>query len=238
VREWHAQDGEWERTRARLAQKYDYDRYGGPVHVVPNHALVILGLLYGQGDFRRSLTIVNTSGHDTDCNSGNLGCLLGIRNGLAAFEGGPDWRGPVADRLYLPTADGGRAITDAVAETYHIVNIGRALGGQPPLAPKGGARFHFELPGSVQGFRVEAQAGGRARLENTPGHSRGGQRSLRARWEGAARLVTPTFIPPGEFDVPGYYFTASPTLYSGQTLRAGLSADEGNAAEMGQMTRW
>jgi hypothetical protein len=54
--------------------------------------------------------------------------------------------------LYLPTADGGRAITDAVTETYHIVNIGRALANEPPLAPKDGARFHWELPGACKAF--------------------------------------------------------------------------------------
>ena len=55
---------------------------------------------------------------------------MGIKNGLAGIDAGPDWRGPVADRLYLPTADGGRAITDAVTETYHMVKLGRALAGE------------------------------------------------------------------------------------------------------------
>ena len=122
--------------------------------MVPNHALIILALLYGDDDFRKSLMIVNTAGWDTDCNSGNVGAMLGIKNGLAGIDDSPyDWRGPVADRMYLATADGGRAITDAVIETYEVVNIGRALAGEPPLAPKDGARFHFELPGSVQGFQ-------------------------------------------------------------------------------------
>ena len=110
-------------------ESYGYDKYGGNCHMVPNHALIMLGLLYGDDDFQKALMIVNTGGWDTDCNSGNVGCLMGIKNGLAGIDAGPDWRGPVADRLYLPTADGGRAITDAVTETYHIVNIGRALAG-------------------------------------------------------------------------------------------------------------
>jgi hypothetical protein len=37
--------------------------------------------------------------------------------------------------MYLATADGGRGITDAVTEAYRIVNIGRALAGEEPLAP-------------------------------------------------------------------------------------------------------
>ena len=139
-------------TRRRIAEHYGYDQYGGNCHMVPNHALIILACSTARTTSRSSLMIVNTCGWDTDCNSGNVGCLMGIKNGLAGIEAGPDWRGPVADRLYLSTADGGRAITDAVTETYHIVNSGRALAGLAPLAPKDGARFHFELPGAVQGF--------------------------------------------------------------------------------------
>ena len=104
------------------------------------------------------MMVVNTSGFDTDCNSGNVGCIMGIKNGLAGIDAGPDWRGPVADRLYLPTADGGSGITDAVGETYKLVNIGRGMRGLAPLAPKNGARYHFSLPGSVQGFEPETGA--------------------------------------------------------------------------------
>ena len=198
-----------------------------------------MSLLYGDDDFQKSLMIVNTSGWDTDCNSGNLGCLLGIKNGLAGIDAGPDWRGPVADKLYLPTADGGRAINDAVAVTYEVANIGRALAGAPPLAPKDGARFHFGLPGSVQGFAVEDSviARGTAVLENVVGHSQKGERSLAIQCKRlapgrAARVATPTFIPSKEiatyFDNRGYALLASPTLYNGQTVRAGLMADEHN----------
>jgi len=127
VREKQAGEKDWRAARAWLAAEYGYHKYGGNVPVVPNHGLIILSLLYGGDDFQKSLMIVNTSGWDTDCNSGNVGCLLGIKNGLAGLETGPDWRGPVADRLYLPTADGGRTISDGVIETYHVVNIGRAL---------------------------------------------------------------------------------------------------------------
>jgi ADP-ribosylglycohydrolase len=236
VREWHLQDEDWRKTRERIVTQYGYDQYGGNCHIVPNHALIILALLYGEDDFQKSLRIVNTCGWDTDCNSGNVGCLLGIKNGLAGIEAGPDWRGPVADRLYLPTADGGRAITDAVSETYRIVNIARALAGEEPLAPKGGARFHFELPGSVQGFLPEESldSKGTLKLENVVGHSQCGQRSLALRYHHlapgrVARVATATFIPPEAVNMPGYGLIASPTLYPGQTVRAGVIADVGNA---------
>lgn len=237
IREWHTRDEDWRVTRQRIAAEYGYDKYGGNCHMVPNHALIHLALLYGEDDFQKSLMIVNTSGWDTDCNSGNVGCLLGIKNGLAGIEAGPDWRGPVADRLYLPTADGGRAITDAVTEAYHIVNLGRALMGEEPVQPKGGARFHFELPGSMQGFLPEEGDATTSvvRVENVVGHSARGERSLALRYHHIAhacpaRVATATFIPPEAAAMPGYGLLASPTLYPGQTVRASLVADSTNAS--------
>lgn len=228
IREWHAREPDWHRARDLIAAKYGYDKYPGNCHMVPNHALIIHSLLYGNNDFQKSLMIVNTSGWDTDCNSGNVGCILGIKNGLPTFEGGPDWRGPVGDRLYLATAEGGRGISDAVAETYHIVNIGRSLAGQTPLAPKNGAKFHFDLPGSVQGFQAENES---VTIENVANHSALGERSLAIHYgdtsDVAARVSTPTFIPPEALEMK-YTLLASPTLYPGQTLRARISADQNN----------
>jgi ADP-ribosylglycohydrolase len=239
IRNWHAGEKDWRKTREHIAENYGYDKYGGNCHMIPNHALIIHALLHGEDNFQKSLMIVNTCGWDTDCNSGNVGCLLGIKNGLAAIESGPDFRGPVADRLYLPTADGGRAISDAVTETYHLVNMGRKLAGMETVAPKNGARFHFELPGSVQGFQPEdsIEVRGAVSVENVVGHSQLGQRSLAIRYQGvtmgrAARVATPTFIPSEDiatyFDKRGYRLICSPSLYSGQMIEASVQADSQN----------
>lgn len=229
IRDWHATEPDWRVTRELIAATYGYDKYPGNCHMVPNHALIIHSLLYGDDDFQKSLMIVNTSGWDTDCNSGNVGCVLGIKNGLAAFEGGPNWRGPVADRLYLATAEGGRGISDAAAESIQIVNIGRSLSCEPPIAPKEGARFHFDLPGSVQGFHAEND---QVTVENVVGHSERGERSLAIGYGDASdtpwRVSTPTFIPPEAFTMH-YTLLASPTLYPGQTVRARVTADGNNA---------
>jgi ADP-ribosylglycohydrolase len=259
IRERRVKEPDWRKAFGLLTADYGYDKYGGNCHMVPNHGLIVLSLLYGDDDFQKTLMIVNTCGWDTDCNSGNVGCLMGIKNGLAGIDAGPDWRGPVADQLYLPAADGGRAITDAVTETYHIVNIGRALVGEEPVAPKNGSRFHFELPGAVQCFRPEASikpkgrvrveymfghpvlrggggspsCGDTVKVENVAGHSQRGTRSLAIRYHHVAtgrpaRVATATFVPPEAIEMPGYGLLASPTLYAGQTVRAGVAADERN----------
>ncbi|MGH7006224.1 MAG: ADP-ribosylglycohydrolase family protein, partial [Alphaproteobacteria bacterium] len=99
IRTWHRENDEWQATRQLIQDHYGYDRYPGNCHVVPNHALMIMAMLYAPDDFQRAQMIVNTSGWDTDCNAGNVGCLSGIMLGLQGIEAGPDWRGPLADRL-------------------------------------------------------------------------------------------------------------------------------------------
>ncbi|GCE10971.1 ADP-ribosylglycohydrolase family protein [Tengunoibacter tsumagoiensis] len=243
IRHWYTIDQDWRKTRERIVETYGYTKYGGGCHVIPNHAIIILALLYGENDFSRSLTIANTSGWDTDCNSGNVGCLLGIINGLPGIDSSSyDWRGPVADRMYLPTADGGRTITDAVQETLALVNTARALKGNAALHYKGGARFHFELPGSLQGFQLAGNSNN-AHLENTVGHSQSGERSLAIHYTNPSAIndtelsstsplevITATFIQPGNTQMSIYELMASPTLYAGQTVRLAISADEQNDA--------
>ena len=239
IREWHEDVANWHDARSLMNEHYGYDKYGGNCHMVPNHGLIIMSLLYGDDDFQKSLKIVNTCGWDTDCNSGNVGCLLGIKNGLAGLETGPDFRGPVADRVYIPSAETGTTISDALRESVKIANIGRALQGEPPLAPKDGARFHFSQPGSVQGFTLEEseESGGTATVANVAtadGYGLGIDYRRLAPGR-VARVTTPTFIPSKEtrdyFDsAQSYRLLSSPTLGPGQELRARALADAGNEA--------
>lgn len=230
LRRWHAVEPDWRANRERLEAEYGYPRFGGNCPMVPNHGAILLSLLHGDGDFTRSMHIVNTIGWDTDCNSGNLGCILGVLGGLEGLESGLDWRGPVADRLFLPCANPGIAISDALRVACEVVESAHRLRGLNWEAPKGGARFHFSEPGSVQGFRVDAgfESRGVLSLDNPGG-------ALRLRYQGlgpgrAARCFTDTFIPLETRDlVTGYVLVASPTLQPGQTVRAQVSADSGNA---------
>ncbi|MDR3690485.1 MAG: ADP-ribosylglycohydrolase family protein [Fimbriimonas sp.] len=228
IRDWHSQGLDWQSGFEKIEAHYGYDKYGGNCHTVPNHAIIIHALLHGNGDFGRSLMIANTCGWDTDCNSGNVGCIMGVRNGLDGLAGGRDWRGPVADKIYLPTADGGRCVTDAAREALYVYNSGRVLREETPIAPKSGARFHFELPGSVQGFRAE-----NCEIDNIAGHSLDGHRSLVVRCLGkVARVLTETFPTPTVQKMGGYSLLASPTVYAGQTVRLRVEADESNQAQV------
>ncbi|MDB5515867.1 MAG: ADP-ribosylation/crystallin [Tardiphaga sp.] len=240
VRNWHAGDNgkDWERTRSLIAANYGYDKFPGNCHVIPNHALIILAMLYGQDSFQETMRIANTAGWDTDCNAGNVGCLFGLRKGLSGLNAGPDYRTPVADRMYISSADGGGAITDAVIEAQSLVAAGYALAGKPlPAPPKLGARFNFSMPGSLQGFRAEIGSVARlhpAQLENVTGHSKLGARSLAIGFRRLApgrvvRVASPTFFDQEVFTMPTYQLTVSPTLYSGQTVEGRIKAGSDNS---------
>jgi hypothetical protein len=102
---WHAQYPEdWKQTWFEVQNKWSED-VGCPEGVFHafnidarlNAAYVVLGLLYGAGDFTRTLDIATRAGQDSDCNpataAGVLGTMLGYeriptfwKQGLAAIE--------------------------------------------------------------------------------------------------------------------------------------------------------
>lgn len=232
IRAWHSSHPQdWRATFAKVKETYGYDKFGGGCHMIPNHALIILSLLHGDGDFQKSLMIVNTCGWDTDCNSANVGCILGVMNGLDGISSGADFRGPVADRLLLPTAEGGECLSDALREAYKLIEFGTILAGEQFQAPKNGARFHFSLPGSVQGFQPDTRtdALGVASVANAllpDGAARALALSFKQLGKGqAARAGTPTFTSAQQRQMDGYSLIASPTLYPSQKATARIVAN-------------
>lgn len=233
IRAWHRTLPDWRDTRKKIEENYGYDKYPGNCHVVPNHALMVMAALYAPHDFQQAQMIVNTSGWDTDCNAGNVGCLLGIMNGLDGLNAGPDWRGPIADRLLISSADGGNSINDAVRQAYYLTNIGLQLNGAQVLeAPKGGAQFHFSLPGSRQGFQPQLGIGlsSAVKIGNTEFE---GSRALSIAYEAlgpgqVAVVTTPTFSPREVLNMRTYDLMASPLVYPGQTVRARVAVPDSN----------
>ena len=221
--------GDWREARGWIEREHGYHRYPGNCPMVTNHLAVLMAFLTGGDDFPGSLSIAASAGWDTDCNAGNLGCLNGVRLGLAALSAGPDLRAPVADRLYAVSADGGECVTDAVRETRRILRAAAALRGAelPPRRP----RFGFDYPGAAQGFRADrepshAQAITALRNEGS-GLTIAYERLAPGR---CGRLRVQTCFPPEPSGVRGTsYFEvlASPTLYGTQTVRARVDCGAG-----------
>ena len=232
-------NSDWMQAREFLAENYDYDKYLGECHMIPNHAIIILSLLFGDDDLQKTLMIVNTAGRDTDCNSGNVGCLMGIKNGLEGLYNGPVYICPIQDRMYCPTANGGETQTDALTEAYKVINTAKRMNNEEIVQPKNGSRFHFEMPGSVQGWRANYKENKNisTHVQNIKYDSKIGKRALEIKFDRVApgvfsEALVDVFFPQELHELAGkarerffqsYNFISSPLLYSGQTIESEIN---------------
>lgn len=225
IRGWHQHNPQdWQGAFTQLKQAHGYDKYDGICHVMPNHGLIILSLLYAGDSFHQSMVIVNTLGWDTDCNAANVGCINAIRLGLNAINAGYDWRTPVSDRILLPTGHSRQVISDAVQEADKLIAMIQQWHNGSVAARK--AKYHFGFLGSTQGFMpvVTHDTSPDTRVSNVDGrlcvdfsHIVSGV---------PARIQTATHIQK-EHNVKAWYHTLGcPSLYSGQTVTAQLSSGD------------
>jgi hypothetical protein len=85
---------EW-RDAQRKAEA-QWGQYRRP-HVLPNMAKILIGLLYGGMDFRKSICTTVMCGGDTDCTAGAVGSIVGVRGGAKSIPS--DLVEPLNDRL-------------------------------------------------------------------------------------------------------------------------------------------
>ena len=88
---WYRQDPQnWQKTWELVERKYHNDtryhhRYAEKsIEVKLNGAYILMGLLYGKGDFEQTVRIACRCGQDSDCNPANAGGVLGAILGFAA----------------------------------------------------------------------------------------------------------------------------------------------------------
>lgn len=88
---WHGQfPDDWKRTWFEIERKWTED-IGCPdgvhaafnIDATVNAAYVVLGLLYGDGDFTKTLEISTRAGQDSDCNPSSAGGILGTMVGYS-----------------------------------------------------------------------------------------------------------------------------------------------------------
>jgi ADP-ribosylglycohydrolase len=235
LREQCAAAGDWHTVRDWIAENHGYEKYPGNCPMVTNHLALLMAFILGGNDFHKACMIACSAGWDTDCNSGNVGCLNGIRLGLDGFSRGIDLRKAVADRLYVVTADGGSCISDAVLEARKLIKAAAVLEKESVSQPE--ERLAFEFPGSVQGIRPydrneEEQV--LCGIENTYAATK--EYGCRISYAGLgpgvhASACMDTFIdlqPKGKEGTSYFEVLCSPVLYGGQEVTAVIQAPYDN----------
>lgn len=88
---------ECETVFAKIHEKYDEYTDHGWCHTLSNAKIVAASLLYGKGDYGKSICLAVQTGFDTDCNGATVGSVLGMANGIDAIDS--YWYSPINSKL-------------------------------------------------------------------------------------------------------------------------------------------
>ncbi len=110
VIQWHADGLEYDSAVERLHGLWDEDSAHDWCHTISNAMVVTIGLLWGEGDFVKSICRGVQCCFDTDCNGATTGSILGILHGRRNLPS--NWADVINDTLHTGVAG------------YHTVKLG------------------------------------------------------------------------------------------------------------------
>jgi ADP-ribosylglycohydrolase len=94
VMELHAAGRSWDDACDDVESRWPY----AWVHTVNNASVVAAALLWGEGDFSRSIGLAVEAGLDTDCDGATVGSVFGALHGTSSIP--PHWTAPLGDRVH------------------------------------------------------------------------------------------------------------------------------------------
>lgn len=218
--------------REMLAAEWGYDRYKGNCHIIPNAGVCALAMLYGGGEFDRTVEIAAMCGWDTDCNAGNVGTVLGVMKGCDGLPA--RYRRPVNDGIVLSGISGYLNNLDIPTYAKEVAVLGcRLCGEDAPEELKnsfcdGEIHFDFELPGATHNIRVSDPFF--CSVSHTEEKAHGGRGALKIVMDrmdrgDSCRIYYKPFYKREDFSDERYNPVFSPTVYSGQTVSMQLAME-------------
>lgn len=208
-----------------LEENWGYDKYTGVCHIIPNAGVCVLSLLYGEGDFNRTVEIATMCGWDTDCNAGNVGTIMGVAGGISGI--GAHYKKPINDSIVLSGISGYLNILDLPSYAKELCLLGFKLAGEEaPEELKNGFKegeiyFDFEISGSTHNMRVSDPF--YCSVKHTTDRSYKGTGALEVLFDRMERgknckIFYKPFYRRTDFSDQRYSPVFSPTAYSGQTV--------------------
>jgi hypothetical protein len=204
---WSAQyPDDWKRTWQLIAEKWDRDESCPDGALRPfnidariNGAYVALGLLYGRGDFSKTVEIATRAGQDSDCNPSTAAGILGVMLGYSRI---PDvWKSgipAVADQKFAFTQS---SLNDICRSTLaRALKLVRMAGGDiigesvaiPVQAPEAAPFERWDMGIPVSRIGVEDPAW-QFKGFSRPAGPAGGDAAVRMQASGAGAEAILTF---------------------------------------------
>lgn len=225
-----------------LRDKYWIDCYKGICHIVPNAGIIAIALLYGEGNYLKTMELVNLLGFDTDCNAGNVGAIVGIICGTYEeneVDGIPKHLiTPIQDIMIASSVIGSLNISTISENTLLFCKIGYELAGVDMPEPfkgiwegleKEGKRIsHFEFTDAIHGFRIKGNyKNAELSVVTTNEDAYRGERCLKARINNIhpgnqVYIYQKTYYEPEDLHDARYQPCFSPIAYTGDFVSCQL----------------
>lgn len=226
-----------------LNDHWGYDRFPGVCHIIPNAGACVLSMLYGGGDFARTIEIAAMCGWDADCNAGNVGTVLGVLGGIEGIQ--VRYREPIRDTVVLSGISGTLNVLDVPNYAKELALLGYRLAGEP--APETLADsfrpaelyFDFELPGATHGIRLSNP--NKCFAAHSTERAAAGSGSLKIVYDQLAEndrchIYYKTYYERADFDDERYDPAFTPLVWPGQTASLKLYCDQWEGGEMPTVT--
>ncbi len=214
-----------EECRSVIFDKYSYSKYPGVCHIIPNTAIMIMAMIYGENDFSRTLCMLCECGWDTDCTCGNVGSIMGALAGIDGID--EKWIKPIHDILISSSSIGSLNL-DTVSETaLYFASLAAMLNDieidekyRRILESKETISF-FDLPYGTQGFETKEDRYSSMQLKTENGDLKCivGQGFPQK----TGKIRKKTYYLPSEVYDARYQPSLSPRLYPNETITFVLS---------------
>ena len=137
--------GDFEDCHKYILDNYGYDKYPGVCHIIPNSAIMIMAMEYGDNDFDKTLESLNNCGWDTDCTCGNVGSIMGALVGLENIN--ESWIKPINDIVNASSCIGCMNIQTVSESAKYFTKLAYKLKGIEINNDE-----QFDLPYATLGF--------------------------------------------------------------------------------------
>ncbi len=102
ILEWHDLEIDYDTAAYRIHEMWDENRDHDWCHTISNAMIVAIGLLWGEGDYAKTICRAVQPCFDTDCNGATTGSILGILHGRKALPS--QWVDVINDTLHTGVA--------------------------------------------------------------------------------------------------------------------------------------
>lgn len=230
--------GDFRACMDMLINDWGYDKYPGICHIIPNAGVCILSMLYGNGDFNRTVEIATMCGWDTDCNAGNVGTVLGVMVGIDGIH--PKYRSPINDGIVLSGISGYLNILDIPTYSKELALLGYRLANEKPPSDlvdsfkEDEIYFDFELKGSTHNIRISDPFLCKLSQSNEKAYK--GTGSLKVLFDRfyqnqSCKIFYKPYYIREDFSDERYSPVFTPKVYSGQTVSMKVFLDQWEGSE-------